>query len=153
MNAVTSPQNLTPVTHDEIDLVQLIGALWKQKKLIVAVALLAGVLGLAYAMLATPYYTVQSVLRPAAIKDLDELNHLGIYELSPKQALAQVATALDSYENRLGFFAPTSHCFPIWPSPDEASNKHSKRSMTRHSRCYSPMQRIHKALRHSSAYS
>lgn len=117
MNAVTSPQNLTPVTHDEIDLVQLVSALWKQKTLIVAVAVLVGVLGLAYAMLATPYYRVQSVLRPAAIKDLDELNHLGVYELSPKQALAQVATALDSYENRLGFFRDNQQLFAELAQP------------------------------------
>ncbi len=62
-------------------------------------------------MLATRYYSVQSVLRPAAIKDLDELNHLGIYKLSPKQALAQVGAALDSYENRLAFFRNNQQLF------------------------------------------
>ncbi len=67
--------------------------------------------GLLYAMLAPRYYTVQSVLRPAAIKDLDELNHLGIYELSPTQALAQVGATLDSYENRLAFFREHPHLF------------------------------------------
>lgn len=111
MNAVTSLQNLIPVAHDEVDLVQLVSALWKQKTLIVAVTALAGLLGLAYAVLATPYYTVQSVLRPAAIKDLDELDHLGIYKLSPQQALAQVGTALDSYETRLGFFRDNQRLF------------------------------------------
>lgn len=117
MNAVASPQNLTPVTHDEIDLVQLLSALWKQKTLITGVTALVGVLGLVYALLATPYYTVQSVLRPAAIKDLDELNHLGIYDLSPKQALAQVRTALDSYENRLEFFRDNQPLFADLAQP------------------------------------
>ncbi|WP_019339933.1 Wzz/FepE/Etk N-terminal domain-containing protein [Stutzerimonas stutzeri] len=117
MNAVASPQNLTPVTHDEIDLVQLVSALWKQKTLITAVTALVGVLGLVYALLATPYYTVQSVLRPAAIKDLDELNHLGVYELSPKQALAQVGIALDSYENRLEFFRDNQPLFADLAQP------------------------------------
>lgn len=117
VNAVTSPQSLPPVAHDEIDLVQLVSALWKQKKLVVAVTALAGVLGLAYALLATPYYKVQSVLRPAAIKDLDELNHLGVYELSPQQALAQVGTALDSYETRLGFFRDNQHLFADLAQP------------------------------------
>lgn len=111
MNAVTPPQILNPVASDEIDLVQLASSLWKQKTLIIAVTLVAGLLGLAYAMLATRYYSVQSVLRPAAIKDLDELNHLGIYKLSPKQALAQVGAALDSYENRLAFFRNNQQLF------------------------------------------
>ncbi len=111
VNAVASPQNITPATNDEIDLVQLISALWKQKTLILAVTLLVGVVGLAYAMLATRYYSVQSVLRPAAIKDLDELNHLGIYKLSPTQALTQVGTALDSYDNRLSFFRDNQQLF------------------------------------------
>ncbi|MCG6542256.1 Wzz/FepE/Etk N-terminal domain-containing protein [Pseudomonas sp. KSR10] len=117
MNAVTTPQALTPVASDEIDLVQLVSALWKQKTLIITVTALVGALGLAYALLATRYYTVQSILRPAAIKDLDELNHLGIYELSPKQALAQVGTALDSYENRLSFFRDNEQLFAELAQP------------------------------------
>lgn len=117
VNAATSPQILTPVAHDEIDLVKLVRTLWKQKTLIVAVTALAGLLGLAYAVLATPYYKVQSVLRPAAIKDLDELDHLGVYKLSPKQALAQVGTALDSYETRLGFFRDNQHLFADLAQP------------------------------------
>ena len=117
MNAVVPPQHLHSATHDEIDLVQLVSALWKQKTLIIAVTTLAGLIGLAYAMLATRYYTVQSVLRPAAIKDLDELNHLGIYKLSPKQALAEVGAALDSYENRLGFFRDNQQLFADLAQP------------------------------------
>ncbi|RRV00071.1 chain-length determining protein [Stutzerimonas xanthomarina] len=104
MNAVTPPQVLASATPDEIDLIQLFRSLWKQKFLIGGVAVVCTLVGLLYAMLAPRYYTVQSVLRPAAIKDLDELNHLGIYKLSPKQALAQVGATLESYENRLAFF-------------------------------------------------
>jgi len=117
VNAVASPQNLSPVASDEIDLVQLISALWKQKVLIIAVTALAGAVGLLYALVATPYYSVQSVLRPAAIKDLDELNHLGIYKLSPKQALAQVGAALDSYDNRLGYFRDNQQLFADLAQP------------------------------------
>lgn len=117
MNAAVPPQHLRSATHDEIDLIQLVSALWKQKTLIIAVTFLAGLIGLAYAMFATRYYTVQSVLRPAAIKDLDELNHLGIYKLSPKQALAQVGAALDSYENRLGFFRDNQQLFADLAQP------------------------------------
>ncbi|MFV0453640.1 MAG: Wzz/FepE/Etk N-terminal domain-containing protein [Pseudomonas sp.] len=117
MNAVASPQHLSPVASDEIDLIQLIGALWKQKALIIAVTALSGAVGLLYALVATPYYNVQSILRPAAIKDLDELNHLGIYELSPKQALAKVSAALDSYDNRLGFFRDNQQMFADLTQP------------------------------------
>ena len=117
MNAVASPQNLSPVASDEIDLVQLISALWKQKVLIIAVTALAGAVGLLYALLATPYYSVQSVMRPAAIKDLDELNHLGIYKLTPKQALAQVGAVLDSYDNRLGYFRDNQQLFADLAQP------------------------------------
>lgn len=117
VNAAIPPQNLHAASHDEIDLIQLVRALWKQKTLIIAVAALAGLIGLAYALLATRYYSVQSVLRPAAIKDLDELNHLGIYTLSPTQALAQVGAALDSYENRLGFFRDNQQLFADLAQP------------------------------------
>lgn len=117
VNAVTSPQALTPVASNEIDLVQLVNALWKQKTLIIAVTALVGALGLAYALLATRYYSIQSVLRPAAIKDLDELNHLGIYQLSPEQALTQVGRALDSYENRLSFFRDNQQLFAELAQP------------------------------------
>ena len=111
VNALTSPQSLGPATASDIDLVELFSTLWKQKLLIIAITLLVGLIGLAYAFLAPRYYSVQSVLRPAAIKDLDELNHLGIYELTPKQALAEVAAALDSYDNRLSFFRENQALF------------------------------------------
>lgn len=117
MNALTAPQNISPVTAHEIDLVELIRSLWKQKTLIVTVTLLAGLIGLTYAVLAPRYYSVQSILRPAAIKDVDELNHLGIYKLSPKKALAEVAAALDSYDNRLSFFRNNQPLFAELAQP------------------------------------
>lgn len=117
MNALTAPQNLSPITANEIDLVELINALWKQKALIITATVLAGLIGLAYAVLAPRYYSVQSVLRPAAIKDVDELNHLGIYKLSPKKALAEVAASLDSYDNRLSFFRNNQPLFAELAQP------------------------------------
>nr|WP_272891600.1 GNVR domain-containing protein [Stutzerimonas stutzeri] len=98
-------------------MVDLISALWKQKALIITVTVLAGLIGLAYAVLAPRYYSVQSVLRPAAIKDVDELNHLGIYKLSPKKALAEVAASLDSYDNRLSFFRNNQPLFAELAQP------------------------------------
>lgn len=117
MNAVTLPQQLSRVTNDEIDLAQLVNALWKQKTLIIAVTALVGLVGLLYALLAPRYYTTQSVLRPAAIKDLDALNQLGIYKLSTTQALAKVGVALNSYENRLNFFRDNQPLFAELAQP------------------------------------
>jgi len=112
VNAINQPEVFQPArTSDEIDLVELARALWKQKILIAAITGIAMALGLAYATFATRYYSVQTVLRPAAIKDLDELNHLGIYKLSPKAALQQVAAELDSYDNRLRFFRENQDLF------------------------------------------
>lgn len=112
VNAVTPPERLqSTVRDDEIDLVELVRALWGQRFLILAVTVLVGVMGLAYAMLATRHYSVQSVLRPAAIKDLDELNQLEVYRLSPLEALERVGAELDSYENRLNFFRQNEQLF------------------------------------------
>jgi LPS O-antigen subunit length determinant protein (WzzB/FepE family) len=89
---------------DEIDLVELFQSLFKQKYLILAVAGVVTLVAVAYAFLATPYYQVQSVLRPVDRGSLDELNGTGVYELTPVEALNLVGAGLSSYENRLAFF-------------------------------------------------
>ncbi len=66
--------------------------------------ILAGVLGAGYAFLAPREYQVSSVLRPAAINELDALNRSEVYKLPPADALNKVGAQLDSYEARLGFF-------------------------------------------------
>ena len=97
--------------NDEIDLVELLRSLWTQKLLIALIAGTCTFLAGIYAFLATPVYQVQSVMRPALIKDLDELNRTGIYELSPSAALSRIGAALDSYENRLGYFKSNPQLF------------------------------------------
>ena len=97
--------------NDEIDLVELFRSLWSQKLLIVLIAGVCTCTAGLYAFVATPVYQVQSVLRPASIKDLDELNRTGIYELSPSAALSRVGAALDSYENRLDYFKKNLQLF------------------------------------------
>lgn len=89
---------------DEIDLVELLRSLSRQKYLILAIAGLVTLVAAAYALLATPSYEVQSVLRPVEQGSLDELNGTGVYQLSPDEALGRVAAGLSSYESRLAFF-------------------------------------------------
>ncbi len=89
---------------DEIDLFELFNGIWRQKKLVLGCTLLTGVLGVGYAFLAPREYQVSSVLRPAAINELDALNRSEVYKLPPADALNKVGAQLDSYEARLGFF-------------------------------------------------
>lgn len=97
--------------NDEIDLVELFHSLFKQKYLILAVAGAVNLVAAAYAFLATPYYQVQSVLRPVDRGSLDELNGTGVYELKPVEALNLVGAGLSSYENRLVFFRDNQQLF------------------------------------------
>ncbi|WP_277374428.1 Wzz/FepE/Etk N-terminal domain-containing protein [Pseudomonas sp. AA-38] len=96
---------------DEIDLVELFHKLWQQKFLIIGCTLAVTLCAAAYAFLATPYYQVQSVLRPAPLKELDELNSTGVYELTPEDALKRVGAALDSYSTRAEFFRDNPELF------------------------------------------
>ncbi|MFZ6046618.1 Wzz/FepE/Etk N-terminal domain-containing protein [Pseudomonas sp. CR3202] len=89
---------------DEIDLLTLFKLLWRQKILIAACVLGVLITAAAYVVLVTPEYQVQSLLRPAALKDLDELNETKLYELKPQTALKHVGDALESYSLRLRFF-------------------------------------------------
>ncbi|WP_231353380.1 Wzz/FepE/Etk N-terminal domain-containing protein [Pseudomonas tussilaginis] len=92
------------VSQDEIDLFHILGILWRRKVLIFSVALFTAALGGGYAFLVTPEYEVSTVLRPAALNDLDALNRSEIYSLPPGKALVRVGAALDSYDTRLNFF-------------------------------------------------
>ncbi len=112
----TSPLN-SPATPDEIDLFELFHAIWRQKKLIVGCTILAGILGTGYALLAPKTYEVSSVLRPAAINELDALNRSEVYKLPPADALDKVGAQLDSYGARLGFFKSHEELFKAFQKP------------------------------------
>ncbi|WP_309295546.1 Wzz/FepE/Etk N-terminal domain-containing protein [Pseudomonas qingdaonensis] len=102
---MTSISRIPPVVaHGEFDFLSMLQAIWRQKKLIAASALIFGVLGAVYAFMVTPEYEVSTVLRPAALNELDSLNRSGVYSLPPGEALIRVGAALDSYETRLGYF-------------------------------------------------
>ncbi|MEX6502150.1 Wzz/FepE/Etk N-terminal domain-containing protein [Pseudomonas zhanjiangensis] len=115
MNAISPVAH--PAPSDEIDLIALVQSLWRQRLLIGLVTLLTGVLAAAYAFIVTPEYQVQSVLRPALIKDLDGLNRTGVYKLTPAQAMQRVGAALDSYERRLEFFRANQGLFEALREP------------------------------------
>lgn len=90
--------------NDEIDLGELIRALWARKWLIVGVTAVVTLIAITYALLATKYYKTQSVLRPVAMNVLDELNASGLYELTPEEALQRVGSGISSYEYRLAYY-------------------------------------------------
>ncbi|WP_426134532.1 Wzz/FepE/Etk N-terminal domain-containing protein [Pseudomonas sp. PWP3-1b2] len=102
---------------DEIDIVALFQAIWRQKKLVMLTATAAGLLAAAYAFTVTPVYQVSSVLRPAAINELDALNRSEVYSLPPSEALLKVGGSLDSYETRLGFFRENQQLFKAFVRP------------------------------------
>ncbi|MCQ4271902.1 Wzz/FepE/Etk N-terminal domain-containing protein [Pseudomonas kuykendallii] len=102
---------VSPRRDDEIDIVELIRALWQRKFLIAGITFAATLIALAYALMATPYYQTQTTLRPASAKDLDELNSSGLYKLSPEEALKRVGAGIDSYEYRLEFFRKNQELF------------------------------------------
>nr|MDH2557789.1 Wzz/FepE/Etk N-terminal domain-containing protein [Pseudomonas sp. Hg5Tf] len=87
-----------------MDVLAILQSLWRRKILIAAVAMLFGLVAAAYAFSVTPEYQVNTILRPAALNDLDALNRSKVYSLPPGQALIRVGAALDSYETRLGYF-------------------------------------------------
>lgn len=88
----------------EIDLFDVIHSFWRQKKLIGGTVVIAGLMALGYVSFAQQVYQTSSLLRPAAINELDALNRSQVYTLPAADALLKVGLALESYENRLSFF-------------------------------------------------
>lgn len=109
--------------NDEIDLVELFRALWRQKILIIGVTLLTTVLAALYAFLATPYFQARTYLRPVPQSNLDQLNETGIYKLTPEEAINRVAGGLSSYDNRLEFFMNNQELFPNLTERGEQSEQ------------------------------
>ena len=104
-------------SSDEVDLIALFQAIWKQKFIIIATTAVCGLLALIYAYAVTPEYKVTSVLRPAAINELDALNRSGVYTLPPSEALLKVGASLESYDSRLSFFRDNQELFEKFKKP------------------------------------
>lgn len=96
------PQSIS--YDDEIDLFELAQDIWQERILIIGITFFAAVLAVIYALIATPIYQTSSIIKLAKIKDLDELNGLGIYSLSPAESLIRVGAALESHEVRFDYF-------------------------------------------------
>lgn len=109
-----APSVLLP---EHIDLFALSQAIWQKKRVIVLASLAFGLLGAIYAYVSTPEYHVSSVLRPAAINELDALNRSDIYKLPPSEALNKVGASLESYDTRLGFFRANRELFEKFERP------------------------------------
>ncbi|MFJ3076105.1 Wzz/FepE/Etk N-terminal domain-containing protein [Pseudomonas sp. NPDC087029] len=102
---MTSISSIPSVSvRDEVDLLALLQVIWRKKAQIATVAVASGLVAAAYAFLVTPEYEVSTLLRTAAINDLDALNRTKIYKLPPEQALNRLGASLDSYDTRLGYF-------------------------------------------------
>ena len=102
---------------DEVDLVAIVKSVWQQKKLLTAsavVGLLCAGVGI---FISTPEYQVSSVLRPAALNELDALNRSEIYSLPPTEALTKLGASLESYETRLEFFRSNQKLFETFVRP------------------------------------
>lgn len=103
--ANTHPSVQNALFHaDEIDLPGLIRALWREKIIIIIGCTVAIVMLAVLYLFWTPRtYEVRSIIKPAALRNLDQLNRSGIYKLSPKEALHRMETELSSYALRLEY--------------------------------------------------
>ncbi|WP_085675449.1 MULTISPECIES: Wzz/FepE/Etk N-terminal domain-containing protein [unclassified Pseudomonas] len=102
---MTSISSIPSVSvRDEVDLLALLQVIWRKKAQIATIVAASGLVAAAYAFLVTPEYEVSTLLRTAAINDLDALNRTNIYTLPPEQALNRLGASLDSYDTRLGYF-------------------------------------------------
>ncbi|AUZ45519.1 Wzz/FepE/Etk N-terminal domain-containing protein [Pseudomonas orientalis] len=117
---MSSSFRVPPVpSSGEIDLAALLSAVWQKKKIIMLAAIGFGLVAACYAFLATPQYQISSVLKPAALNELDALNRSEVYKLPPSEALIKVGASLESYDTRLGFFRANQKLFERFVRPGQ----------------------------------
>ncbi|ONH37925.1 chain-length determining protein [Pseudomonas gessardii] len=100
-----------------MDLYTLFKGVLEQKRLLISVTVGIGLIAAVYAFLATPMYRVSTVLRPAALNELDSLNRSEVYQLPPPEALIKVGASLESYDTRLAFFRANQKLFKAFERP------------------------------------
>jgi LPS O-antigen subunit length determinant protein (WzzB/FepE family) len=98
VNTIDTPR------QEVVEVKELIGSLWDQRAIVLLFTALTVTVAIAYALLATPEYEVETTVRPVPLADLDELNESGIYKLLPNDALNNIGSSMQSYDVRLKFF-------------------------------------------------
>ena len=106
----TSPIADAAIQH-EVDILDIFQAIWRGKHIVLILGAVFGLSAFVYVSLVPSEYRVTSVLRPAALNELDALNRSGVYTLPPNQALMKVGSALESYGVRLDFFRANQALF------------------------------------------
>lgn len=104
MTSITPVPTPIALPGEEIDLLSLLQSILRQKRMIGVFGAVGALLAGIYLFSVAPDYQVSTLLRPAALNDLDELNRTKIYSLPPREALQRVAISLDSYDTRLSYF-------------------------------------------------
>ncbi|WP_187331765.1 chain-length determining protein [Pseudomonas endophytica] len=99
-----TPPIAEATSRREVDILDIFQIIWQGKHVVLMLGALFGFSAFMYASLVSSEYRVISVLRPAALNELDALNRSGVYTLSPIEALKKVGSALESYGVRLEFF-------------------------------------------------
>lgn len=110
-------------TSNDIEFFVLLKGIWKQRRLVLAITVVSLVLAAVYAFVATPQYKVQSILRPASLKDLDQLNESGFYSITPEASLERVVNALGSYSLRLDYLSSHLELVKDMRKADEPLNQ------------------------------
>lgn len=126
--------SINSVDHrDGYDLFSVISGLWRQKRVLALSTAIVGGLAVFYAFTATPEYEVSTILRPAALNELDALNRSTVYSLPPEVALTRVGAALDSYDARLSFFLARPDLFKSFEvsglTPEQAFDRFNQKSL------------------------
>lgn len=102
---MNTPANTMNTPRQEVaEVKELIDSLWDQRAIVLLFMALTLTAAIAYALLATPEYEVETTVRPVPLADLDELNESGIYKLLPNEALDNIGSSMQSYDVRLKFF-------------------------------------------------
>ncbi|WP_312388091.1 Wzz/FepE/Etk N-terminal domain-containing protein [Pseudomonas sp.] len=98
--------------QDDLDLIELFGALWRRKRVIVASVLVITGMAAAYALLSQPVYEAKVYVQPPTKNDIAALNQgrngeRGLEVYSTKDVYAVYLRALQSDSLRRAFFRDT----------------------------------------------
>lgn len=117
VNLTNTPSGRIVSVSGEVDLLAVFQTIFHYKKTIIISIFLSGLFSIGYAFLSTPEFEVRTILRPAALNDLDALNQTGVYSLPPDEALIRVGAALGSYETRLEYFKGRPGLVQVFSKP------------------------------------